>query len=167
MSRSRAAAGALVAAAVMLALGAGSRAPWRVEDDRAAIRLAWQARSERSEECRPLTEEELARRPVHMRRSEVCETRAVAYLLHVKINGRVVVADTVHGAGARADRPVHVSRELRLPPGEHALDVAFRPVAEGPGATGLRLSARVTLAPREVALVTHDAAADELVLRTR
>lgn len=167
MSRSRAAAGALVAAAVMLAIGAGSRAPWRVEDDRAAIRLAWQARSERLEECRPLTEEEQARRPVHMRRSEVCETRAVAYLLRVEVDGREVVADTVRGAGARADRPVHVSRELRVPPGEHALDVTFRPLAGGPEATGLRLSVRLDLAPREVALVTHDAAADELMLRTR
>jgi hypothetical protein len=165
VSRSRAAAGALVAAAVMLALGAGSRAPWRVEDDRAAIRLAWQARSERSEECRPLTEEERARRPVHMRRSEVCETRAVAYLLRVAVDDRVVVADTVRGAGARADRPVHVSRELRVPPGEHALEVSFRPLAEGPDTAGLSLFARVRLAPRDVALVTHDAGGDELVLR--
>lgn len=165
MRAGRAVAAALVAGAATLALGYGSRAPWRADDGSAAVRLAWRARSELVEECRPLSEEERARRPVHMRRTEVCETRPVAYLLRVAVDGRVLLADTVRSSGARADRPVHVSRELRVPPGERALDVAFLPLSDGPDPAGLRLAARVRLAPREVALVSHDPGRDVLVLR--
>jgi hypothetical protein len=120
----------VVAACATLAVGAGSRVPWTASPaDRALLRLSWRAQSETTEECRPLTEEEMAELPVHMRAPQVCESRPVPYFLRVSIDGRPALDDTLHGAGAREDRPVYVYREIALRPGRHALHVEFTPLA--------------------------------------
>jgi hypothetical protein len=174
MSAGTRAAGAIVAGLVTLVLGAGSRAPWSASPaDRALLRLSWRVQSEAAEECRPLTEEEKADLPVHMRVPEVCEARAIPYLLQVAIDGATVVSDTVHGAGAREDRPITIFREIPLAAGTHDVRVSFAPTAEPeddeeeePDETvgvSLEYSATIDLAGREVALVTVDSTGRELV----
>ena len=118
--------GTSLAIVAILVIGAATRVPWTATPaDRALLRLSWRAESETMEECRSLTEEELAELPVHMRTPEVCERRAVPYLLKVDIDGRTFLDDTLHGSGAREDRPVHVFREFALRPGTHAVEVEF------------------------------------------
>ncbi len=119
------------AALAALAIGAASRAPWAASpEDRALLRLSWRAPSEVAEQCRPLSAQEKADLPVHMQVPEVCETRAVPYLLEVRIDGATFAADTIHGAGAREDRPITVFREIPVAVGERAIDIAFRQVAQ-------------------------------------
>lgn len=121
--------GASFAALATVGIGATSQAPWTATpEDQALLRLSWRAQSETTEECRPLTEKEKAELPIHMRVPEVCESRAVPYLLRVTIDGTALLADTVHGAGAREDRPIYVFREIGLPPGRHTIDVEFLPI---------------------------------------
>lgn len=118
--------GISLASVAILVIGAATRVPWTATPaDRALLRLSWRAESETMQECRSLTEEELAELPVHMRTPEVCERRAVPYLLKVDIDGRTLLDDTLHGSGAREDRPVYVFREFALRPGAHAIDVEF------------------------------------------
>jgi len=167
--RARTAIGAILTALATLGIGAASRTPWTASHaDQALLRLSWRAQSAATEECRPLTEKEKAELPVHMRVPEVCETREVPYLLQVRIDGSVVLADTVHGAGAREDRPIYVFRETELAPGPHALDVEFAPIADARDhveddeekdeakAIPLEYSETIVLGDREVALVTYD-----------
>ncbi|HET6617456.1 MAG TPA: hypothetical protein VFH69_06570 [Gemmatimonadota bacterium] len=118
--------GTSLASVAILVIGAATRVPWTATPaDRALLRLSWRAESETMQECRSLTEEELAELPVHMRTPEVCERKAVPYLLKVDIDGRTLLNDTLHGSGAREDRPVYVFREFALRPGTHAVDVEF------------------------------------------
>ena len=124
---------AAVAAATIaaVAIGAASRAPWAASPaDRGLLRLSWRAPSEVAEQCRPLSAEEKADLPVHMQVPEVCERRAVPYLLEVRIDGATIAADTIHGAGAREDRPITVFREIPVAVGERAIDIAFRQVVQ-------------------------------------
>ncbi|HET7692229.1 MAG TPA: hypothetical protein VFM44_03980 [Gemmatimonadota bacterium] len=124
---------AAVAAAALaaVAIGAASRAPWAASPaDRGLLRLSWRAPSEVAEQCRPLSAEEKADLPVHMQVPEVCERRAVPYLLEVRIDGATIAADTIHGAGAREDRPITVFREIPVAVGERAIDIAFRQVVQ-------------------------------------
>ena len=124
--------GLAVAAIVTLGIGAASQIPWTATGpDEALLRLSWRAQSETREECRPLTEEEKAELPIHMQVPEICESQPIPYLLRISIDGSVLLADTVHGAGAREDRPVYVFREIGLVPGRHALAVEFVPVGHG------------------------------------
>ena len=180
---------AIVTALALLALGAASRAPWTASPaDLALLRLSWRAQSESAEECRPLSEEEKADLPVHMQVPEVCETRAIPYLLRVTIDGSEAVSDTVHGTGAREDRPITIFREIPLAAGTHDVRVSFAPLtgepasdsddfdelddtepddeeegAHEPVGVSLGYSATLDLAGREVALVTVGPGGRELV----
>jgi len=170
-----------VAVAALFGLGALSRAPYTADRaEHAVLRLTWRARSERVEECRRLTPEELERLPVHMRQEERCEGRVLSYRLRVSLDGVRAVDELVHAAGARHDRPLYVFRDLTLEPGSHALVVTF--VREGEIPAGARthteeeqeepptpprlmLDTAVTLAARRVLLVTYDEEDRRLVVQ--
>lgn len=166
----------LLALTLTAALGALSRVPYGSNPEGLAIlRLSWRATGQRVEACRPLTEEEQARTPAHMRPPEICEGRLLPYALHVRLDDRVLIADTLRPAGARADRPIYVYRERAIPPGRHRLDVRFRVVLpdlqsravedEPPETTAWHLEADLDLRPGEIALVTR--AEDEAGLLLR
>jgi hypothetical protein len=176
MSRpTRLAAGAAVALLLTAGIGALSRVPYEADSaDHALLRLAWRVRGARVEECRRLTPEELERTPPHMRRDEVCEGRVLPYRLIVTVDGQLVVDDSVHAAGARADRPLYVSRDVPVTPGTRRLAVRFErslvPAVDSTPASevappALVFESAITLASKEVALLSYDPASRRLVLR--
>ena len=142
-----------VAGAMLLAAMLGlSRVPWAAErSDHAVVRLAWRYRSRLVSACRPIPPEEQARLPVHMRRAEDCTRALVPYRLSVTVDGVPRLRDSIHAGGARADRPLSLFRELRLPAGAHRLGIGFEPYGAG---IPLRLDTTLALTPRQVAVVT-------------
>jgi hypothetical protein len=118
--------GAALAAAVGVGLAALSRAPYEPRrQEQSLLRLSWRARGERVEACRHLSAEEVAALPIHMRRTEICEGRVLPYHLTVELDGRTVLRDVIHAAGAREDRPLYVFYELPVTAGPHQLAVRF------------------------------------------
>ena len=93
--------------------------------DAAILRLAWTARPERVEDCRTQTEEELSKLPAHMRQAVICDGSTAAYRLEVQYQGELIAEQVVRGGGLRHDRPLYVSRDIQLPPGEAAIMVKF------------------------------------------
>ena len=91
----------------------------------AFLRLAWTARPERIEDCRPQHEEELAKLPAHMRQAVVCTGTTATYRLEVLREGAVIADQIVRGGGLRHDRPLYVFRDISLPPGDAAIAVRF------------------------------------------
>ena len=169
MSMLARAGGALLAAALMAALVAGSQAPWRASaGDQSSIRLSWRTVSEPVSECRTPTPEELESLPPHMRMKEICERRHAPFRLLVRIDGETVRETLLSPAGASGDRPLYVFEELRVSPGGHRIEVRFR--EERPGATEpgpeLALDAALELAPRDVGLVTLDESGERLAATT-
>ncbi len=191
MSAARRVAGGLLAVAVTIGLAALSRVPYAaVRENDGELRLAWRWRSRRVDQCRRLSDEELAKLPVHMRSAVSCERRLVPYLLEVWVDGRLAVFDSVLAKGAEADRPLSVLRHVPLAPGRYAFRVVFRPLAvvadsarpAGPDSSRhdgddadlaeradrpLVLETSAVVAPRQVLLVTVDTDRGVLVLRTR
>ncbi|MBK6843885.1 MAG: hypothetical protein IPG88_16550 [Gemmatimonadetes bacterium] len=110
-----------VAAATIVALllvRVASFVPLRdARAEHAWVRLSWSARPERIEQCRRLTDAELAERPEHIRLRLECEGRFARYLLQLTVDGVITLADTIQGDGLRHDRPMHVLREASLAPG--------------------------------------------------
>lgn len=108
----------------MLAIAALSRAPWRppvVEGG--LIRVTLSARPERIERCTRVSEEELARRPVHMRQAVICEGASATYRLRVW-RGQTLLDDRVlAGGGFRRDRPIHLLRDYPVAAGAGDLRV--------------------------------------------
>jgi hypothetical protein len=102
----------------------------------AVLRLAWTARPERVENCRPQTDEELAKLPAHMRQSTVCECTTASYRLEVRRAGTLIVEQTVRGGGLHHDRPLYVFRDIPMPAGEAPISIRFS-----------RLETATTIAP--------------------
>lgn len=118
--------GLLVAAAITVAITQASTLRMRLnQSDAAVLRLAWTARPERVEDCRSQTEEELSKLPAHMRQSVICEGTTAAYRLEVRYQGDVIAEQVVRGGGLRHDRPLYVSRDIELPPGDAVITVKF------------------------------------------
>ena len=168
-----------LAAVLVLAVVALSRVPWEAEpSDDAVLRLAWRFRSPLRDQCRRLSEEELARRPAHMRRAEECERRLIPYRLVLTLDGLPALEDSVGARGARDDRPLSVFREIALPAGRHRVVMTFQPYpehdddddehdADRSGATAFALDTTITVAPRQVLLLTMDEGASRLEARHR
>ena len=111
-------AGVLVAAAALLAMAWASTAPLPVHTSGDAIvRVSLGARPERIETCRTQSNEELAKVAPQMRQRVVCEGVTARYRLEVQRDGQPLLSQVVRGGGLRHDRPLYVSRELRVPPG--------------------------------------------------
>jgi hypothetical protein len=162
----RLAAGAAAAGILSAGIVLGTSVPWVAEPGGdALIRLSWRAVGERIEECREPSAEEQARLPAHMRQSRICERRLAPFHLVVHLDGRPALDEVVAASGARDDRPTYVFRELRVPPGDHRVELRFevdRPAGRT-GAAGqppLLLDERVVLVPRQILLVTRAGDAD-------
>jgi len=116
----------VVAVAGTLALREASVLPMKlIPSEAAVLRLAWTARPERIEDCRAQSEEALSKLPAHMRQSVVCEGTTAAYRLEVRHDDALIIEQVVRGGGFQHDRPLYVSREIQLPPGEAAIRVTF------------------------------------------
>ncbi len=162
------------AVGVTLLVAALSRTPYPpFRPEHAAVRLSWRAPGQRIDQCREMTEEELRRLPVHMRREEVCEQHVLPYRLTLFLNDSLILTRTIRAAGAHQDRPLYVYEELAVEPGRRKLtvrfsrelpEVALRGRIEGDFPDELLLEGEIELAPRSVALVTYDPKGRRLVL---
>lgn len=111
-------AGAVVAAALLLATSWASTAPLSIAPSpHAVLRVSLGARPERIERCRRVTDEELAKIAPQMRQQVICEGATARYTLEVRRNGALLHSQLVRGGGLRHDRQLYVSRDIAVPPG--------------------------------------------------
>lgn len=167
-ARSALALGLSIAAVALVALLSNARLSRPAEH--AMVRLSWRTQPVRVEECRRLSEEELAALPAHMRRPEVCDGRFADYLLALYIDGQPTVLDTIRPAGVRRDRPVYVLHEVMVEPGTHRVRVDFSallPDSLGGSASGptYEWEGVLSLVPRQIGLITMNDEASALEIR--
>lgn len=144
----RRAAAAVVTMAFVATMVWASQAPLTLDGgDAGVLRLAWSARPERIETCRPQAQEELARLPVHMRQPVVCEGTSAQYRLTVRAGDEILAEQIVRGGGLRRDRRLYVFREFRLAAGEAPIEVRFERVEPPPPAAASRDAAAGATSP--------------------
>jgi hypothetical protein len=88
------------------------------------------------QDCRTLSDEELAALPQHMRRKEICETHAVPYRLEVRLDGEKRLDRVYTAAGIHGDRPITVDERIGVAAGLHDLSIRLAP-AEPTGTASL------------------------------
>lgn len=162
-------------AVLFTALGAAavawlSQVPMPQGADEALIRLSWRTQGVSIEECRTLTPAELERIAPHMRRPQECIGGIADYELVLRVEGREPLVDTIAPAGVRHDRPLYVFQDVTVPPGDYAVSVSFAALVPEDFENGdqpftFQWSGRMTLEPRDIGLVTLDAAGASLVRR--
>ena len=144
-----------------LALGSGW--PQGTDPDDALLRLGWRLAGQVEELCRDLTTQELASRPVHMRKPRECSSRVLSYDLRAVVDGRVVMEKTVKSPGLRSDRPLSVEEDFRIVPGDHEIAVTFTPHDAGTKGKVLSIARRIRFERGRVVLVTSEN--DALIVR--
>lgn len=170
----RLAVGTVLVLAGVLAMGALTRFRYTAEPERAELRLAWRTPVPRVVECRVPTPEEQAELPVHMRKGEICEGRAVRYRLEVAVDGEVLRSSVEGAAGMRSDRPLHVFEEIPLAPGRRRIRIVFERADTAGASSGdtavparLEFDRELRVGVHDVVLVTYDADRRRLVLGER
>lgn len=135
-----------------LAASSALSVPW-YGAELAMLRLSWVARPERIEECREVTEAELAARPAHMRQARECRGTAATYRMRLSVDGEFAAEEVLEGGGLRNDRAIFVLDEFALQPVRRHLVVQFsrvEPTDAPMDSTSLRRGA----VPRELLLDT-------------
>ncbi|MFN2376384.1 MAG: hypothetical protein ABR538_07585 [Candidatus Binatia bacterium] len=137
--------------------------------DGAILRVALRTTAGTIQDCRRLSQQELDALPVHMRRPEVCDTRAVPYRLEVRIGGRPMLERTYTASGIHGDRPLVVDEQLNLAPGSHEVTIRFAPVTEaGPGdkaPPSFAFDGPVSLVDGRIRVATLDASSTRFEIR--
>ena len=150
--------------AVLLGLVAlGSGWPQGADADHAVLRLGWRLAGQITQQCRDLSPDELARRPVHMRQPRECVSQVPTYDLRAVVDGAVVAERRVSSPGLRADRPLTVEENIRIRPGDHDVTVTFLPQDAASDGKRLSLTRRLRFEQQRVVLITYDG--DALVVR--
>jgi ferredoxin/coenzyme F420-reducing hydrogenase delta subunit len=78
-----------------------------------------------AENCRDLTEEELAKRPVHMRQARICDRARAAVRLRVDVDGARVVDAVLAPKGIWEDGNSVAIERVPVEPGTHEVRVAI------------------------------------------
>jgi ferredoxin/coenzyme F420-reducing hydrogenase delta subunit len=119
-------AAALVAAILVGAIGVvsdlGYAAPRR-EGSELVVTLKHPGKV--GENCRELSPEELAQRPVHMRRAQICDRARASVRLRVSVDGVRVIEESVPPTGIWSDGNSIAVERLPVEPGEHRVHVAI------------------------------------------
>ncbi len=124
MSVLRGVLGVAAAAAVIAATAAASHTALTVHgSDESMLRVALSARPERVENCRTLSDQELAELPQHMRQRVVCDGITARYSFQVLRDDVLLASTEVRGGGLRHDRQLYLFKEVVLPPGTAMLEV--------------------------------------------
>lgn len=123
-----------------VALGAAALSAWPswqvMPADTAVIHLSLTHSGVRN--CRPRTEDELAKLPKNMRTAEICERRRAPVRLEMHLDGQTVVARDLAPSGLAGSGPSRLFTSLEVPAGTHevALRMQDDPAAPGPTQQG-------------------------------
>jgi len=138
--------------------------PLGVPPTGAAIRLAIRTAAGKIEICRDVAAEALAKLPIHMRQSRICEDRPVAYRVTLTVDGAEIHATRAQRRGMRSDRPLVIDDLVAVPAGRHAIAVRLAPEvpAGTPDASAAQLprgelAGILDLQAGRIALVTWEA----------
>lgn len=151
----------VVAAAALLSAWPDYRT---LPPDQAVLKLSFTHGGDRSASCRDRTEEELAKLPANMRKTQVCERRRPPVAVELVLDGAELFAATLPPSGIAGDGPSRVYEKFMLPAGPHEIAVRMR---DTPRETGFDHEAArsVTLAPGQNFVIDFDANAGDFVFK--
>ena len=90
------------------------------------VTLSFSHGADRRAACRPATEEELAKMPPNMRRTEICPRERPPIAVEFEIDGKRLFAADIAPSGIAGDGPSRVHRDFELPAGTYELTVRMR-----------------------------------------
>ncbi|MFQ5582054.1 MAG: hypothetical protein ACE5F3_05435 [Mariprofundaceae bacterium] len=94
--------------------------------DEALIKLTFSHAGKRKQPCRERSAEELAAMPSHLRKKKDCPRERSPLDVEMKLDGQVIYKATISPSGMSHDLASPVYERIRLPAGEHRLQLRMR-----------------------------------------
>lgn len=124
--------GVLVAAAISAVVAVGSVFPYSGPPAEAPqLVVSVKHHGQLEEDCRPMTDEERARRPIHMQTENVCERGRADVRIEVEVDGQVIHGATHAPRGISGDGPAVTLDRLDVEAGERTVVVRIADGADG------------------------------------
>jgi len=124
----------------------------QLQPDQAVVTVAFSHAGERLEECRQLSQEELAKLPPNMRAPMDCPRERSPVTVQLLLDGELLIEEVAKAPGLYNDLGIDVYRSAKVPVGEHTLAVQMNDNArvDGPVYTH---EETVTLDPAQLLVV--------------
>jgi len=123
--------------------------------DQAVITVAFAHAGARREECRELSQEDLAKLPPNMRAPMDCPRERSPVTVELLLDGELLVEEVVQPPGIYSDLGIDVYRSIKVPAGTHTLAVRMNDNVrvQGPAYTH---EETVTLEPAQLLVVNFN-----------
>jgi hypothetical protein len=132
--------------------------------DQAVVTVAFSHAGERREECRQLSQEELARLPPNMRAPMDCPRERSPVTVELLLDGELLIEEVARAPGLYSDLGIDVYRTAKVPVGEHTLAVRMNDNVrvEGPTYTHEKT---VTLEPGQLLVVDFNSETGSFIIQ--
>jgi len=129
----------------------------------AQLKLSFRHATERKDECRRLTPEEIAALPPNMRRPMQCGRKRVPMFVELHVDGDLVYRAEIQPTGLAADGATNVNETFPIAPGEHVLEVRMRDTREGDAFNHIFVR-EIVVSPMQVLVVDFREQLNDFVL---
>lgn len=150
-------AAAVVTATLLAAVGFGTRMPLGQDPQHGVVRISMRIPGRAVENCRTPSAEEQSNIPAHMRQHKICQQQMLDYQLNAIVDGRAALNKPIAHSGARGDRPIIISEDIELVPGQHHIqvEVAAQDAKHRPD-TAISYSGAINVERSKIALLAYD-----------
>jgi len=135
----------------------------QLQPDQAVVTVAFSHAGERREECRQLSQEELARLPPNMRAPMDCPRERSPVTVQLQLDGEPLFEEVARAPGLYSDLGIDIYRSAKVPVGEHTLAVQMNDNVrvEGPTYTHQQT---VNLEPSQLLVVDFNSETGSFVI---
>ena len=132
--------------------------------NQAVITVAFSHAGELREECRQLSQEELAKLPPNMRAPMDCPRERSPVTVQLLLDGELLIEDVAHAPGLYNDLGIDIYRSAKVPVGKHTLAVRMNDNARVEGPTHTH-EETVTLEPAQLLVIDFNSEIRSFIVR--
>ena len=132
--------------------------------NQAVITVAFSHAGELREECRQLSQEELAKLPPNMRAPMNCPRERSPVTVQLLLDGELLIEDVAHAPGLYNDLGIDIYRSAKVPVGKHTLAVRMNDNVRVEGPTHSH-EETVTLGPAQLLVIDFNSEIRSFIVR--
>ncbi|HHJ17446.1 MAG TPA: hypothetical protein ENJ80_12190 [Gammaproteobacteria bacterium] len=136
----------------------------QLQPDQAVITVAFAHAGERIEECRKLSQKELASLPPNMRAPMDCPRERSPVTVHLLLDGKLLLEEVARAPGLYSDLGVDIYRTAKVPAGKHTLSVEMNDNVRVEGPT-FSHEEEIDLKPTQLLVVDFNSDTGKFVIK--
>jgi len=136
----------------------------RLAPDESMITLSLSHAGELVEECRRMSQEEMAKLPPNMRVPMECPRERSPVSIEVLLDDKPVITEVVDPPGLYKDQGVDIYQSVRIPAGDYRLEVRMNDSVRAEGLTH-RHEQSISLVPAQLLVIQFHSSTGDFVIR--